>query len=129
MADYDPTKGNRRALDMHIGDNFKRIEEKLKELKDKTDAVYDEVYGGPGGKVGIAEKVRNIMLLWGVVLFLLNYGPKAWDFFFGAKPLFGDAIVEKWKKESTERVRIYNKEKKRWDYYYMIGESKEQPAP
>lgn len=125
MGDQDPTHDSRRAIDFHIADKFARMDEKLNDVRDKTDAVYDEVFGGPGGKVGIAEKVRNIMLLWGVALFLLNYGPKVWDYFFAKKSLFGTELTEKWKKGSTKRVRIYNRATGNYEYYYMLNETKQ----
>lgn len=128
MAD-DRLRESRRAIDLHIADHLGRIDEKLKNVSFDVNDLKHEVFGGDG-RVGLGEQVRGIVKTWGTIIAIgttvVSWFPWIWDHFISKTanmPVFGEEVREKWIKQSTKRVRIYNKEKGEWEYFYAIEET------
>jgi hypothetical protein len=129
---------SRRAIDLFTAERFGKIDERLKHHEEKLDEIsdtarnsYEAIFGGPDHPVGLAEENRNNIkkwgLVWAVITAIVGLLPWIWQNFVKPateKPFWGEQLTEKWVRESTKRVKIFNREKGKWEYYYMIEEAK-----
>jgi len=142
--DDEYVRASRRAIDLFTAERFGKIDERLKHYEEKLDEIadtaknsYEAIFGGPDHPVGLAEENRNNIKKWGIVFAVISalagILPWVWQSIVKPatdKPVFGERLAEKWVRESTRRVRIFNKEKGKWEFYYLIEETKtHDPVP
>ena len=133
MSD-DPIRESRRAIDLYTADQFARMDERLATLRADVGDL-KEVVNGSHGEPGLAEKVRGIVKMWGFIIggltLVISWFPWIYDHFIAdtaKRPVFGEEVRERWIKESTKRIRMFNKELGRWEYFYAIEEVRDNPG-
>lgn len=120
---------SRRSIDLFTASQWGELQSDIRILKQQATDAYEAIYGGKH-QVGLAEQMRGMLKIWGTITVIASGLLGSWTWIYdklkgaGDTPMFGDQVQEKWKKQSTKRVRLFNKQKGVWEYYYMLEESR-----
>lgn len=114
---------SKRAIDLIVVSMLTRIEQRIRDTEEKAAATHRVVFGSDGS-MGLMQKMA-------IIVFLAAGLAGSWRFFFdkatgvATAPIFGETLKEKWMKQATKRIRIYNKATGKYEYFYMLQETKE----
>lgn len=114
---------SKRAIDLIVVSMLTRIETRMRDAEDKASATYRVVFGSDGS-MGLMQKMTIIVAIATVVAGSWKWiAEKATG--AASKPIFGEELKERWMKQSTKRIRIFNKATGNYEYFYMLQETKQ----